>query len=224
MSLDVNMVKPALRASGMGGKADTKKRATKATQNVRVSHTVEGLQKEKALQKANAKDNGATVSTKSLPTPQHVSKHKVVQACIPGTTETHTTKEPINEPDSLHCAVATTSIDKSTKIHITATKGPPCSPIYFISERRTYAQRVKNQIEEAEERERPHYSKKSTKKPPYLPSTQFPQKTIRLSPDYWNTRYVHHKNASHVACLTASKQFLWSPLMVLPGPNSNNLL
>jgi hypothetical protein len=184
------MVKPVYRVSEKAGKADAKKTATKTTQEIRVSQTIEGLQKNKTSRKADAKDNKTMAPTKSFPKSQRLPQYRAEQAHIATAPKSDARKAPVDELDSHHRAVAATPIDRATKIHFKATSGPPSSPTYFISERRTYAQRVEKQIEEAEERDKPRYSKKAPKEASYIPSTEFPQQTIRLSPDYWNTRCV----------------------------------
>jgi hypothetical protein len=154
------MVNPAHRASGMAGNADTNKTATKTTEKVRVSQTVESLQKEQASRRANANDNKAAAPSKSFPKPQPLIKHKAAQLHIATSPKSDAPKVLVDELDSLHRAVAATPIDKPTKIHFKATTGPPPSPTYFISERRTYTQRVKKKIAGAEGDKR-RYSQKA---------------------------------------------------------------
>jgi hypothetical protein len=172
------MANPAREASQTAGKADMKKAMVDTAQKGKLS------QKDKPSQKVNAKDTKAPAPTKPSPAQQQQPKHKALRLQTPAAAKADIPSVAVDEADSFHCTIAKTSFDKPEKIHFTATTGPPRNPTYFISERRTYSQRVRKQIAEAEERDKPHYPKLGTKKASYLPSTQFPQKGIRLPPDY----------------------------------------
>jgi hypothetical protein len=182
------MAKPAREASQTAGKADMKKAMVDTAQKGKLS------QKDKSSQKVNAKDTKAPAPIKPSPAQQQQqqAKHKAVRLQTPAAAKADIPSVAVDEADSFHCTIAETSFDKPEKIHFTATTGSPRNPTYFISEHRTYRQRIRKQIAEAEERDKPHYSKLGTKKAPYLSSTQFPQQGIRLSPDYWNTRFCGH--------------------------------
>jgi hypothetical protein len=186
--LDLDMATPAREASQTAGKADMKKAIVDTAQKGKLS------QKDKSSQKVNAKDTKAPAPNKPSPAQQQQQqpKHKAVRLQTPAAAKADIPSVAVDEADSFHCTIAETSFDKPEKIHFTATTGPPRNPTYFISERRTYRQRVRKQIAEAEKRDKLHYPKLGTEKAPYLPSTQFPQKGIRLPPNYWNTRFCGH--------------------------------
>jgi hypothetical protein len=179
MSLDVNMVKPALGASGMAGKADTKKIATKATQKVRVSHKVEALQKEKASQKVDAKDKTATAPNKLLSKPHRIPEHKTMQAQTPTIIIAETIEPTPEDGNSLHARVL--NLPKPNKIHFTETTDPPLLLAYFISERRTYSQRVKQKIAETDSRDKICYSQKAGQ-------SRSSDGCIKLLRGYWFSR------------------------------------
>jgi hypothetical protein len=145
------MAKPARKASQMAGKANMKMAATKMAQKGKPS------QKGTLAQKAKAKDNNLSATTNPSPSPktQQSPKHKAAQVHTAAASEADT------HNDSLHSTIAHTTFEKPQKIHFTATTGPPPNPAYFISERRTYRQRVRKQIAAAEERDKRHYSQKA---------------------------------------------------------------